>query len=116
MRAGVGATGEGAPILTGVADLAKVELGRAAPAEHRSVDPSFPWDARHLLFTVREPFPTRTTGATLLFGRVTPQQPLTIESQMGENGVIFSDGIEVDFLVFNAGTRATIGVDPVGGE
>jgi hypothetical protein len=27
---------------------------------------------------------------------------------MGENGVIFSDGIESDFLEFNSGTRATI--------
>ena len=27
---------------------------------------------------------------------------------MGETGVIFSDGIEADFLDFNSGTRATI--------
>jgi hypothetical protein len=27
---------------------------------------------------------------------------------MPENGVIFSDGIEADFLDFNAGTQATI--------
>jgi hypothetical protein len=27
---------------------------------------------------------------------------------MGENGVIFSDGIEQDFLEFNSGTRATV--------
>ena len=35
---------------------------------------------------------------------------LIIESQMGENGVIFSDGIEQDFLEFNSGTRAVIGI------
>jgi hypothetical protein len=29
---------------------------------------------------------------------------------MAENGIIFSDGIEGDFLEFNAGTRATIGI------
>jgi hypothetical protein len=29
---------------------------------------------------------------------------------MAEHGVIFSGGIEADFLEFNAGTRATIGV------
>jgi hypothetical protein len=29
---------------------------------------------------------------------------------MAENGVIFSDGIEADFLEFNAGSRATIGI------
>jgi hypothetical protein len=93
---------------TGVADLVNVELGKAPPARHAAVDPTFPWDARHLFFTVREPFPSRNTGTTLLFGRVTEQQPLIIESQMSESGVIFSDGIEADFLEFNSGTRATI--------
>jgi hypothetical protein len=52
---------------------------------------------RLLYFTVREPFPTRTTGASLVFGRVTKETPLILESQMAENGVIFSDGIENDF-------------------
>ena len=85
-----------------------MELGQPVPGRQAAVDPAFAWDARHLVFTVREPFPTRTTGTALLFGRVTAQQPLTIESQMSENGVIFSDGIESDFLDFNSGTRATI--------
>jgi len=70
----------------------------------------FAWDADYLYFTVREPFPTKKTGASLVFGRVTTQEPLIIESQMGENGVIFSDGIEQDFLEFNSGTRAVIGI------
>jgi NAD kinase len=75
-----------------------------------NIKTEFAWDADYLFFTVREPFPTKQTGATLVFGRVTPQQPLVIESRMGEAGVIFSDGIEQDFLEFNSGTRATIGV------
>ena len=91
-----------------VAELAKAEFNHSPSAKTAPLDPAFPWDARHLLFTVREPSPTRTTGASLLFGRVTEQQPLIIESQMGENGVIFSDGIEADFLDFNSDTRATI--------
>ena len=70
----------------------------------------FAWDADYLYFTVREPFPTKKTGASLVFGRVTIQQPLIIQSQMGEHGVIFSDGIEQDFLEFNSGTRAVIGI------
>ena len=86
-------------------------LQPATPSKVRlKVKTEFPWDADYLFFTVREPFPTKQTGATLVFGRVTPQQPLTIESQMGEAGVIFSDGIEQDFLEFNSGTRATIGI------
>jgi hypothetical protein len=68
----------------------------------------FAWDAGYLCFTVREPFPSKTTQASLVFGRVTVKQPLLIESQMPENGVIFSDGIESDFLEFRSGVRATI--------
>jgi NAD kinase len=82
-------------------------LGTHTQVELRS---EFPWDANYLYFTVREPFPTRNTGASLVFGSVTNQTPLILESQMAENGVIFSDGIEKDFLEFNSGTRATIGV------
>jgi len=75
-----------------------------------NVKTEFAWDANYLFFTVREPFPTKTTGASLVFGRVTPETPLILESRMAENGVIFSDGIENDFLEFNSGTQATIGI------
>jgi NAD kinase len=108
---GLGSTGWLKSLIAGaigVGDLVKAELGQPTPSRRAAIDPTFAWDARHLFFTVREPFPTRNTGATLLFGRVTEQQPLVIESQMSENGVIFSDGIEADFLDFNSGTRATI--------
>jgi len=75
-----------------------------------AVTTQFAWDADYLYFTVREPFPSKTTSASLVFGRVTAQQPLILESQMGEHGVIFSDGIEQDFLEFNSGTQAVIGI------
>jgi len=39
-----------------------------------------------------------------------PETPLILESRMAENGVIFSDGIEKDFLEFNSGTQAVIGI------
>jgi NAD kinase len=108
---GLGSTGWLKSLITGatgIAQLINAERGRPNSAKIASVDPSFAWDARHLLFTVREPFPSRTTNASLLFGQVTEEQPLILESQMSENGVIFSDGIEADFLDFNSGTRATI--------
>jgi hypothetical protein len=70
----------------------------------------FPWEADHLFFTVREPFPSRTTGAEIVFGKVSPRSPLILESNMAERGVIFSDGMEADFLEFNSGTKAEIGV------
>jgi hypothetical protein len=68
----------------------------------------FPWDADYLYFTVREPFPSRRTGCSLVFGRISASASLTLESHMPENGVIFSDGIEGDFLEFNSGSRAVI--------
>ena len=66
------------------------------------------WSSTELLFAVREPFPSKTTGTNLVFGTVSPSAPLRIESLMGENGVIFSDGIENDFIVFNSGTEVEI--------
>lgn len=66
------------------------------------------WSSRELLFAVREPFPSKTTGTNMVFGKITPGETLRIESLMGENGVIFSDGIESDFIAFNSGTEARI--------
>lgn len=124
---GLGSTGWLKSLLTGAAAItqaagttvakhlandlfAGTPTDRARPKVRLNVKTEFPWDADHLFFTVREPFPSKTTSASLVFGRVTAQQPLVIESQMGEQGVIFSDGIEQDFLEFNSGTRAVIGV------
>jgi len=73
-------------------------------------DGSFAWDADYLHYFVREPFPSRTTGASLVVGRATAREPLRLVSEMAEGGVVFSDGIEADFLTFNAGTQATITV------
>lgn len=104
---GLGSTGWFKSLMTGATGVA-VAAGRAEARQAR--DMTFPWEADHLYFTVREPFPSNTTGAVLVFGKVTARQPLVIESQTGENGVIFSDGIEHDFLEFNSGTKATISI------
>jgi hypothetical protein len=45
-----------------------------------------------------------------MFGRVSAESPLRIDSFMPERGVIFSDGIEGDFLEFNSGSQAEITV------
>ncbi|MDR1349613.1 MAG: hypothetical protein LBJ59_02310, partial [Zoogloeaceae bacterium] len=66
------------------------------------------WGSDELIFAVREPFPSKATGSNLVFGKITHDTPLRIESLMGENGVIFSDGMESDFLAFNSGTEAVI--------
>jgi NAD kinase len=93
-----------------VSALAKDPSGKGNAKVRLNVKSEFAWDANYLFYTVREPFPTKTTGTSLVFGRVTPETPLILESRMPENGVIFSDGIEADFLEFNSGTHAVIGI------
>ena len=61
-----------------------------------------------LLFAVREPFQSIRTQTKISVGIIKNHQTLTIESLMPANGVIFSDGIETDFLKFNSGSIATI--------
>jgi NAD kinase len=63
-----------------------------------------------LLFAVREPFKSLRTQAGITTGIINPQHKLVIESLMPAGGVIFSDGIENDFLGFTSGAVATIGL------
>ena len=102
---GLGSTGWFRSLITGATGVTQAS-GNASGVV--ASDTRFPWESDFLYFTVREPFPSNTTGTSLIFGQVTPERPLVLESQMGENGVIFSDGIEHDFLEFNSGTKATI--------
>ena len=104
---GLGSTGWLKSLLAGAVGVANSLSGSAQVVSAQS---SFDWSANYLLFTVREPFPSRTSAASLLFGPVTKETPLILTSQMPEHGVIFSDGIEDDFLEFNSGTQAVITV------
>ena len=63
-----------------------------------------------MLFAVREPFRSIRTQTDITAGLIKNKHFLTIESLMPANGVIFSDGIEADFLKFNSGSVATIGL------
>ena len=63
-----------------------------------------------LLFAVREPFQSIRTQIGITSGIIKTQNSLTIESLMPTSGVIFSDGIETDFLRFNSGSIAKIGI------
>lgn len=67
-----------------------------------------PWDSPELVFAVREPFASPTSGLSQVFGRVDGRRPLRLRSEMSGDGVIFSDGIDSDFLRFEAGMTATI--------
>jgi len=59
---------------------------------------------------VREPFASRHSSARIVAGTVDDHETLVVESLMPEHGVIFSDGIEEDFLEFNSGSMVRIGV------
>lgn len=101
---GLGATGWLKSIVTGAAGITGKGESVAVPSGRQS------WGTDYLQFTVREPFPSRMTGANIVFGRVSAEQPMQITSYMPENGVIFSDGIESDFLEFRSGVVAEISV------
>lgn len=104
---GLGSTGWLRSILAGATGVASVLSGRPLKVNEKKV---VEWDADYLYFSVREPWPSKTSGAEITFGKVTQRLPLVLASHMPENGVIFSDGIESDFLEFNSGTEATITV------
>ena len=103
---GLGATGWLKSILAGASGIARV-FGIPDP-----IGPTHSFDrsAPELYYTVREPYPSASTGADMVFGRITARSPLQIVSNMPENGVIFSDGMEQDFLQFNSGAIVTIGI------
>jgi NAD kinase len=101
---GIGSTGWFRSIVTGALEITKAILGAQIPAAVAG----FARDAPFLYFTVREPFPSHASSTSLVCGTITREQPLELVSAMPESGVIFSDGVERDFLEFNSGTRLTI--------
>ncbi len=101
---GLGSTAWMKSIVTGSMGVAAAFLKGPSTKRYKPI----PWDAPYLQFAVREPFPSIASQAELVFGRVDTRHPLLLRSFMPENGVIFSDGMENDFLQFNSGMNATI--------
>jgi len=67
-----------------------------------------PWEDPRLLFVVREPFVSRHSQASLVMDMLRPGEELWLQSLMPSGGVIFSDGMESDFLNFNSGFNANV--------
>ncbi len=63
-----------------------------------------------LIYTVREPFLSVRTQVGICAGIIDHEHLLTIESLMPNHGIIFSDGVESDYLKFNSGTIAQVGL------
>ena len=106
---GAGSTGWLQSVYAGAAAVVTALGGQVQPPPERG---RLPWDTDHLMYSVREPFPSKATQTSLVFGSIDAGHPLTLRSHMADNGVIFSDGMEDDFLAFNAGSTATIGMAP----
>ncbi len=99
---GFGSTGWFQSILRGA-------MGVSGQKRH-SLQSGFSWSEQRLQFAVREPFPSQTTSTEYVFGAIKGGESLTLESHTPENGVIFSDGIEADYLSFNSGTIVSISI------
>lgn len=73
------------------------------------------WEERKLVYSVREPFPSLYSQAENCFGEISGNQTLTVRSETPENAVIFSDGIQEDFLEFSSGSLAKVGISSTRG-
>lgn len=102
---GAGSTGW----LSSVFNMAR-GVGRYAGGGGKIEPKRMGWDERRLVFVVREPFASRVSGTSIVAGEIQEKQTLSVESRMPRGGVIFSDGVEADFLTFNSGAIARVGV------
>lgn len=108
---GLGSTAWMKSVVTGSRGIAQIVSGGTSS----NTDPipewkPVPWNAEYLLFAVREPFISQQSQAETFFGEINESKRLTLRSRMPDNGVIFSDGIEQDFLRFTAGMEVSIGL------
>jgi len=106
---GAGSTGWLRSVVTGAMHIAKTMAPETMVVESQS-DCRFDPQTEALHYAVREPIVSNVSGARLVFGRIEGDDELEITSQMPQNGVIFSDGIEEDYLEFNSGVTARISV------
>ena len=106
---GAGSTGWFRSIITGAAEIVKT-FGGIKNTDKIKESYRFDWESDYLCFSVREPFISKTSSANIVFGKIYSGAALEITSHMPVNGVIFSDGIEKDFIHFNSGTVAKIGM------
>ena len=104
---GAGSTGWMKSIFAGAAGIIEALGGEVNMPKEGS---RFAWDADFLIYAVREPWPSKTSQSNMVYGVIKPDQPLILDSYMADNGVIFSDGIENDYVKFNSGHKASINI------
>lgn len=102
---GAGSSGWLQSIYAGAAGVIEALGGQVVPPTNGG---RLDWDTDQLLYSVREPFPSVNTQTSLVHGAFGDAAPLKLTSHMATNGVIFSDGVESDYLEFNAGTELVL--------
>ncbi|GAB4196990.1 MAG: NAD(+)/NADH kinase [Roseiflexaceae bacterium] len=107
---GAGCTGWLRSVVTGAWQVVRHFDDELAPQPPGPEKLNLGWESERLWFSVREPFVSKLSRAELVFGQIDPGEELVITSQMPDNGLIFSDGIESDYLSFNAGLIARVRV------
>jgi len=105
---GAGSTGWYRSVVKGATAIA--DNVRSVPPVDDEDEHSWPPHLELLKFSVREPFESKATSASICAGIIVPDRPLEVVSHMPLNGVIFSDGVEEDFLPFNSGTKVRVEV------
>ncbi len=110
---GAGSTGWYRSVLTAASHVVASMIGdNDARGAAMSVADNYRFaiDSDELRFCVREPFVSRISQAGLVYGNIAGGRNLNVTSQMPQGGVIFSDGVEADYLEFSSGLTAKIGV------
>jgi hypothetical protein len=100
---GAGSTGWMSSVFTMASGVSRFVGGTSG------TPPRLEWEDRRLLYAVREPFVSRHSSAEIVAGLVEPDSELVAESLMPSGGVIFSDGVEADYLEFNSGATVRVG-------
>lgn len=106
---GAGSTGWMKSVVGGSLSIARLAYPKAT-ALPKAVDSHFDWSADKLVFMVREPWPSKSSQAGIVFGTIVRGKPLRLTSHMAEGGVIFSDGVEQDAVPFTSGAIAEINI------
>jgi NAD kinase len=103
---GVGSTGWMSSVFNMAAGVTTFAGGQSARPMQLT------WEDPRLIFAVREPFISRHSAASIVAGVIEKDQEVVLESLMPSGGVIFSDGIEADYLEFNAGAIGHVTTAP----
>jgi len=106
---GAGSTGWLQSVYAGAAGVVEALGGKVIPPPNGG---RLQWGSDKLIYSVREPFPSIATQATIVHGGFANNTPLKVTSHMASNGIVFSDGVEADYLEFNSGSELTLSTAP----